>query len=123
LKSIDVVSREYFLGKTTFGGVLQYKSYKKDLAGYKLGSNTFIVPFAGLQNLSRPVFFDGHRKADNKPDLRNLLWRAVQLSSENKDNISPEFNSGDGPGTYEVVIISYTDPEHTTISRSKFTVQ
>ena len=123
LKSIDVIPREYYLGKSRFGGVVQYKSYKKDLAGYRLGSGYYILPYAGVQHLSDPVFFLTQRVETTKPDLRNLLWREIRRNITDKQPPSFTFTTGDAKAKYEIVVLTFSDNSHTSVARSVFTVE
>jgi hypothetical protein len=124
LKSIDVVPREYYIGRQTIGGIVQYKSYKKDLAGYSLGAQYFIQPFMGVQPHVQPKFFGKQRSAPTRPDLRNLLWRNPQILLKGVQKEEFNFNTGDAKGTYEIVVLPFAPVDALQSSiRSTFTVK
>jgi hypothetical protein len=124
LKSIDVVSREYYLGRQTIGGVVQYKSYKKDLAGYSLGAQYLIQPFMGVQPHAQPTFFGKQRSEPTRPDLRNLLWRDPQILLKGMQKEEFIFYTGDAKGTYEIVVLPFASVDALQPSvRSTFTVR
>ena len=105
IKSIDVMSRKYYLGDITLNGVLHYKTYKGDLAGFTLPARDVIYPFSGIQIPASPVFKSYDTNRDNPlPDFRNLLYfeQNSRLSSEAKPVLS--FYSSDATGAYKLVI-------------------
>jgi hypothetical protein len=105
LRSIDVVSRKFFLGSLQFNGIVHYKSYKKDLAGFVLNQNEVIYPFTGVQRISTPVFTEHTVKTNQHlPDFRNLLYRDLNLISEKNKKGRFGFYSSDAIGNYKVVI-------------------
>ncbi len=105
LRSIDVVSRKYFLGVLQFNGIVQYKSYKKDLAGFALNANEVIYPFTGVQRVSRPLFTEFTVKSNKRlPDFRNLLFRDLNLISKKSISTNFGFYSTDATGNFKVVV-------------------
>jgi hypothetical protein len=105
LRSIDVVSRKYFLGVLQFNGIVHYKSYKKDLAGFALTPNEVIYPFTGVQKISRPLFNEYTIKSNQRfPDFRNLLFRDLNLMAAKNTNSKFGFYSTDATGNFKVVV-------------------
>jgi len=105
LRSIDVVSRKYFLGVLQFNGIVHYKSYKNDLAGFALNANEVIYPFTGVQRISRPLFTEFTVKSNKRlPDFKNLLFRNVNLNTEKNTNSKFGFYSSDATGNFKVVV-------------------
>jgi len=105
LRSIDVVSRKFFLGSQQFNGIVHYKSYKKDLAGFELNPNEVIYPFTGVQRISRPLFTEYTIKSNQRlPDFRNLLFRDLNLNAEKHANSKFGFYSSDATGNFKVVV-------------------
>lgn len=105
LRSIDVVSRNFFLGSQQFNGIVHYKSYKKDLAGFALNPNEVIYPFTGVQRISRPLFTAYTIKSDQRlPDFRNLLFRSLNLIAEKNNKRRFGFYSSDAIGNFKVVV-------------------
>jgi len=105
LRSIDVVSRKYFLGVLQFNGIVHYKSYKKDLAGFALNANEVIYPFTGVQRISRPLFTEFTVKSNKRlPDFKNLLFRNVNLNTGKNTNSKFGFYSSDATGNFKVVV-------------------
>lgn len=105
LRSIEVVSRKYFLGVLQFNGIVHYKSYKKDLAGFALTPNEVIYPFTGVQKISRPLFTEYTIKSNQRlPDFRNLLFRNLNLIPEKSNKNRFGFYSSDATGNFKVVV-------------------
>lgn len=105
LRSIDVVSRKYFLGVLQFNGIVHYKSYKNDLAGFELNANEVIYPFTGVQRISRPLFNEYTIKSNQRfPDFRNLIFRDLKLITEKNRKSKFGFYSTDATGNFKVVV-------------------
>jgi hypothetical protein len=105
LRSIDVVSRKYFLGVLQFNGIVHYKSYKNDLAGFALNANEVIYPFTGIQRISRPLFTEFTVKSNKRlPDFKNLLFRDLNLTSKKSVSTNFGFYSADATGNFKVVV-------------------
>ena len=103
LRSIDVVSRLFFLGPLQFNGIVHYKSYKKDLAGFALNQNEVIYLFTGVQRVSRPLFTAYTIRSDQRlPDFRNLLFRNLITEKNNQSKFG--FYSSDATGNFKVVV-------------------
>jgi hypothetical protein len=105
LRSIDVVSRKFFLGPLQFNGIVHYKSYKKDLAGFALNANEVIYPFTGVQSTTRPLFPEFTVKSNKRlPDFRNLLFRDLNLISKKSMVNKFGFYSSDATGNFKVMV-------------------
>lgn len=75
ISSIDVVTRKFFLGYLQLNGIVHYKTYKTDLAGYKLSANQVVFDFKGI---GLPLVPDYPVNISSRiPDLRNTLYWSV----------------------------------------------
>ncbi|ULQ51307.1 hypothetical protein [Flavihumibacter fluvii] len=105
VKSIDVMSRKYYLGDTLFNGVVHYKTYKGDLAGFTLPERDIIYPYSGIQIPAAPDFRNYDNKTfDPQPNLRNLLYfdNSTQANSDGRQVI--RFFTSDADGRYKIVL-------------------
>ena len=119
IRSIDVVSRKFILGQLQINGIINYKTYTKDLAGFSLSPNDVIYPFKGVQRNARPIFpVYTARQNDHLPDFRNLLYLDFdsQLIKNQKKEYS--FYTSDAKGQYTITITG-KDPRGNTISAEK----
>lgn len=104
IRSIDIVSRSFTLGRTDYPGIIHLKSYRSDMAGIPLPQGSINYPFPGIQ---RPSTFP--EPATATPSLRNLLWKE-QIPARSGSNIMEmRFNTTDAMGTYRICI-SGMDP-------------
>lgn len=103
LESIDVVSRRYFLGNWELNGVIHYKSYKRDLAGFTLAPGQLLYPFRGIQEKALPANLE---PGNNKriPDLSNLLYR--ELHMEVSKGVKLPVYTSDAAGDYLIRLVT-----------------
>ncbi len=73
VKSISIYMDEYYVGATSFQGLVMFDTYKGDYPGLKLDVNARIFDYQGVQYPSR---FTGKKIASRMdlPDLRSLLY-------------------------------------------------
>ncbi|MBZ5858706.1 hypothetical protein [Flavihumibacter profundi] len=124
LKSIDLVTRKYFLGELQFNGIIQYKSYKSDLAGFALSPRDVIYPFNGVQIPSSPNFADHSNGADEHlPNLRNLLYRELNIAVPENGRKTISFFTADAAAEYKVVVKGKDKNGNAVYGETSFIVQ
>ena len=78
IERIDVVSHRYFLGPSISDGVVSFKSYDGQLAGYELDPSAVAIQYNGLsqqREFYAPVYETDAEELSTIPDFRNqLLW-------------------------------------------------
>lgn len=120
IKSVDVMSRKYYLGDTLFNGIVHYKTYKGDLAGFVLPARDVIYPYNGIQIPSVPVFPDySINRVSPLPDLRNLLLLQANRATSKDGQIVLPFYTADADGQFRVLLTG-TDKNGTRIYGEKF---
>ncbi|MFM2146483.1 MAG: hypothetical protein RL732_1319, partial [Bacteroidota bacterium] len=103
LESVDVMNRRYFLGDWELNGVIQYKSYKRDLAGFTLAPGQLLYPFRGVQEKALPA--NPEPVNDNRlPDGINLLYRELQLDITREVKLL--LYTTDAPGDYWIRLVA-----------------
>ena len=107
LKKIDIIERKYYLGALTTDGIISYKTYDGDLAGYTLDPNAVVVEYDGLQRereFYAPVYETDAQTNSRLPDFRNALHWAprVKTGSDGRQQLS--FYTGDLKGRFAVVL-------------------
>ncbi len=107
LYKVEVLNRKYFLGNSIFDGILNWTSYKGDLAGYDPGQHTTIIDYDGLQTereFYSPSYDTREEKQSHLPDFRNvLLWSPhIKIASGASKEI--DFYTSDIPGKYLVEV-------------------
>ncbi|CAN5828211.1 hypothetical protein BH10BAC2_BH10BAC2_21340 [soil metagenome] len=111
LKSLEVVTRRYLLGNSIFEGILNWKTYKADLANYEFNPNVLVLDYEGLQmarEFYAPVYDNEASRSSHLPDFRNVLQWSPDIKVKNKEKKSLSFYTSDLPGKYAVVIQGIT---------------
>jgi hypothetical protein len=111
VQSLDIVTRRYFIGPAIFDGIVSYKTYSEDLAGFPLDPKVLIQNYEGVQGQREfyaPRYDDAKQFESRLPDFRDLLyWNAnVETGEDGKSHL--EFYTSDQPGKYKVIIQGIT---------------
>ncbi len=111
IKRIDVALHRHFLGPLVCDGIISYKTYNGDLAGFELDPNAVVVEYDGLQRQREfysPVYENSTAKESRIPDLRNLLYwsPSVKTIKDGKQQLS--FYTSDLKGNFMVVVQGLT---------------
>lgn len=111
LKKLEVLNRKYFLGNSIFTGILNWTSYKGDMAGYDPGPHATIIDYDGLQRereFYSPAYSNENLLSSHIPDFRNvLLWDPnikIPIGSTNQLSLY----TSDLPGKYAVQVQGIT---------------
>lgn len=112
VKELDVVSKKYYLGPASFGGVLNFSSYKKDLAGFDLHPDALLINYEGLQQKREfysPVYDNPEARASRLPDFRNLLYWSPDVKTDLNGKTQIDFYTSDQKGKYTIVLQGLAD--------------
>ena len=107
LYKVEVFNKRYFLGASVFNGVLNWTSYKNDLAGFDPSAHATIIDYDGLQTereFYAPKYETEEQRSGHLPDFRNVLqWNPhIKIAPGSRKEIS--FYSSDITGKYLVEI-------------------
>ena len=116
IESIDVIPRKYYLGDYSWEGLINFKTYNKDLAGFPISSSYVLQPFQGIQENSIPKYLGRSENENRLPDLSNVIFRKIQLNSENKNSIEVQFTTGDVMGDYQIIVNTWSELKEATIT-------
>jgi hypothetical protein len=118
------MSRLYYLGDIHLNGIVNYKSYSKDLAGFTLTPAEVIYPFRGAQGFPVPRFFKHQAlKKNGLPDFRNLLFRDIVSNDNLKQQTNLTFSASDSKGNFKIIIRGWNKASKKVIGNSTFLVQ
>jgi hypothetical protein len=125
IKSLDVVTNRYYFGKFVFSGIVSFRTYKGDLAGYQFDPGTIVIDYEGLQSKKEffsPKYETSVEKESRLPDQRNLLYWApdVNISSQ---SVPIEFYSSDQNGEYEAVLQGMSSTGQPVYKKLRFHVK
>jgi hypothetical protein len=107
LYKLEVVKRKYFLGYKSFDGIVNFTTYKGDLAGYELDPNAIVLDYEGLQlqrKFYSPEYENEQQLASHLPDFRNLLYWSPDIKTDIEGKNETIFYTSDLPGKYAAVV-------------------
>jgi hypothetical protein len=107
IRKLETVQRKFFLGSTSFDGIMNWVTYKGDLGGYILDPHATVVDYEGLQlqrEFYSPSYATEEQAASHLPDFRNVLYWSPDLPANARGNVALSFYSSDLPGKYLVVV-------------------
>lgn len=107
MRKLEVVNRRYFLGKSYFLGIMNWQTYKGDMAGYELDPHATVVDYEGIQlerEFYSPTYDTPEKIASRLPDFRNVLYWSPSVVTNEKGAQRVQFYSSDKKGNYLVVV-------------------
>ncbi|HTJ49877.1 MAG TPA: hypothetical protein VL443_10515 [Cyclobacteriaceae bacterium] len=124
VKFLDVVSKKYYFGTSSFDGVVSYRTYKGDLGGFQPDPKSLIVNYEGMQQQREffsPKYETTQQRESRIPDTRNLLYWSPSISTINGSG-HVEFYTSDIIGKYKIVIQGITNDGQAGSSITTFEV-
>jgi hypothetical protein len=110
MKKLEMVNNRYFLGNTSFAGIMNWHTYKGDLAGYELGPRATVIDYESLQSdkeFYMPIYDTPEKTASRIPDFRNLLyWSPDIVTAKGKKQV--EIYTSDTKGKYIAIVQGIT---------------
>jgi hypothetical protein len=106
VKTLDVLTRRYYYGPASFGGVISYTTYKGDLAGFPPSTKSLTTNYQGIQlqqDFFSPVY-DLRKSSTTMPDTRHLLYWSPTSLSGSQGKCPVEFFTSDVIGKYQIVV-------------------
>jgi hypothetical protein len=107
IQGLDVVTHRYIIGAVTHNGIISFKTYKGDLAGFPLDAKALLQEYEGLQGKREfyaPRYDTPAAKHSRLPDFRNLLYWNPQVSTTAEAPSELSFYTSDQVGKYRVVV-------------------
>ncbi len=107
MKKLEMVHRRYILGDSYFTGIMNWRTYKGNLAGYELSPSAMVIDYEGLQlqrEFYSPTYDTPEKVAAHLPDFRNVLYWTPEIQTKTKGNSLLEFYSSDKKGKYVAII-------------------
>jgi hypothetical protein len=111
IRKLDVVQRRYFLGSTSYDGIMNWITYKGDLDGYVLDPHATVVDYEGLElqrEFYSPSYATEEQAASHLPDFRNVLYWCPAVPQDSTGKSTLNFYSSDLPGKYVVLVQGLT---------------
>ncbi|HEY0743572.1 MAG TPA: Ig-like domain-containing protein [Chryseosolibacter sp.] len=124
IKKIDVLTKQFFHGKTAYAGMVSFTTYSNDLAGIKMDRRNLVIDYEGLQQkrvFFTPIYETERQRSNHMPDQRNvLLWIPSAAISAGTTQI--DCFTSDLPGNYEINVQGVSDNGSPVSGRHTFTV-
>ncbi|WP_375444599.1 hypothetical protein [uncultured Fibrella sp.] len=125
IKSLDVVTKRYLLGYATLSGIISFKTYKADLAGFQLDPHAVVLEYDGLQarrDFYAPSYATPEQLASRLADFRSLLYWNPNVTSNQQGRINLSFYTSDQEGRYLIVVHALTPDGRFTTTQQAITV-
>jgi hypothetical protein len=106
MRKLEVYNRRYFLGNSFFSGILNWTSYKGDLANFELDPRALVIDYEGLQ-LQREFYspvYDSQENNAHTPDFRTLLYWSHEIPADKNGERHIRFYTSDKKGRYLTMI-------------------
>lgn len=107
VQRLDVITSHYFSGPVMHNGLVSFRTYQGDLAGFPLDAYALVQAYEGLQGereFYAPRYDTPAARQSRLPDFRNLLYWNPMLLTKPGTNSAATFYTSDQTGTYRVVI-------------------
>jgi hypothetical protein len=102
IKSIEIVARKYMQGNADFNGIVHFKTYRGDMANIQLNNIEGNFMLNGIQESSTYQNTDHSKQRDRLPDMRNLLWRDININAEQiKSGL--KYYTSDIEGSFKII--------------------
>jgi hypothetical protein len=105
IRKLEIVSRLYFYGNTSYNGIINFTTYSGKLDSYELDPNAIVLDYKGLQSkrvFNAPVYENGIQQESRLPDFRELLYWNPNVVIHKKNSIP--FYTSDVPGNYIISV-------------------
>lgn len=111
IQSLEVSTKNSFLGDTTFNSIVNFTSFKGNLESFELDPRDLVIDYEGLQlqrEFFSPVYETEAQKSSRLPDMRQLLYWSPDVKTDWNGKSAVSFYSSDQTGKYTVVIQGIT---------------
>lgn len=108
MRKLEVYNRRYFLGNSFFSGILNWTSYKGDLANFELDPRALVIDYEGLQlqrEFYSPVYDTNTlESSSHTPDFRTLLYWSPEMPVNKNNERLVRFYTSDKKGRYLTLV-------------------
>jgi hypothetical protein len=126
IRKLEIVDRMYFLGNTTYYGVLNFTTYTGKMEGYDLDPQAVVLDFKGLQSQREfitPDYAVKDQVTTRLPDFRHLLFWSPDVNTNEKGKNELSFFTSDVPGKYVIIVQGITKDGKTGYQEQIFEVK
>lgn len=126
IRKLELVKSRYFWQATEFEGILNFETYKGDLAGYELDPHAVIIDYEGMQperEFYSPIYETSQQTTSRVPDFRNVLYWSPDVVTNAQGKTQVTFYTSDRTGNYTGIIQGITATGEAGIQYFKFMVK
>lgn len=126
MRKLEVYNKRYFLGGSSFSGILNWTSYKGDLANFELEPRALVIDYEGVQaerEFYSPSYDNTNQAIEHTPDFRTLLYWSHDIKTDPNGERHVRFYSSDKKGNYVAVIQGLTPNGYCGSSLLQFEVK
>ncbi|RKR84525.1 hypothetical protein BDD43_4767 [Mucilaginibacter gracilis] len=116
VRKLEDIDRRFYLGPSTFEGILNFTTYKGDMAGFEINPHAVVLDYEGMQlqrEFYSPVYDTDDKVKSRIPDFRNLLYWSPGVITDLKGNTQMSFYTSDEPGRYIGIVQGITADGYT----------
>lgn len=105
IRKMEIVNKLYFLGNSTYSGVINLTTYTGKLEGFELDPKSVVLDYKGLQTQREfmPPVYD-KATLSRQPDFRHMLHWDPSISTGSNGKKELSFYTSDVPGKYVIVL-------------------
>ena len=125
IERVDIISHRYFLGPAISDGIVSFKSYDGQLAGYELDPNAIAIQYNGLsqqREFYAPVYETVAEELSTVPDFRNQLLWSPEITTDTAGKKQLTLYTSDLTGNYVLFVQGMTSDGLAGYSVKTFTV-
>ena len=126
VEKIDVIKDLYLIGDYIFFGIVNVITTAGDFSGTPLPDNAIRMKYRvvdPLVSFSSPDYSSELSKKSRIPDFRNTLFWNPSVKASGNNNVSIEFWTSDGVGSYEVTLQGVNSEGEPVSARKVITVR
>ncbi|MGZ3950083.1 MAG: hypothetical protein ACXVBZ_01755 [Flavisolibacter sp.] len=103
VKQVDVVARKFFWNSQIISGIVSFRTYEGDLAGFELDPCVLAINYNALQvqrEFFSPVYISDEQKRSRQPDRRMTLSWIPSIRNDGQEKNALSFYTSDVRGRY-----------------------
>ena len=107
IRKLEIIKTRYYLGGNSFDGIINFNTYKGNLADFEIDPHAIVLDYEGLK-LQREFYVTDYsteqQRLSRLPDFRNLLYWSPKVITDETGKTQTAFYSSDLPGKYAIVV-------------------
>jgi hypothetical protein len=107
IRKLEIIKTRYYLGGNSFDGIINFNTYKGNLAGFEIDPHAIVLDYEGLK-FQREFYVTDYateqQRLSRLPDFRNLLYWSPKVITGETGKTQAAFYSSDLRGKYAIVV-------------------